>query len=181
MTEPGTLIRKAVLSDAEAISHVHIRTWQDAYAHIFPRERLAELTDTFAARADHWREQIAVPESIPVLVVAETPGGQVVGFAGAGKQTDPEHLYESELFVLYILPEFQHQGMGQALFTAVVKDLQQLGFDSMMLWALAQNQSARHFYEKAGGILIGEKEYDRWGGQYPLVGYGWPDITHLEV
>jgi ribosomal protein S18 acetylase RimI-like enzyme len=181
MTEPGPLIRKALPSDAEAISYVHIRTWQNAYASIFPKKHLDELTDTFDARAYHWRENIAAPEAIPVLVVAETPDGQVIGFAGAGKQTDPEHIFESELFVLYVLPEFQHRGVGRALFHAVVKELRHLGFSSMLLWTLANNQSARRFYEKLGGILIGEKEFVRWEAQYPLVGYGWPDIAHLET
>ncbi|MEJ2757921.1 MAG: GNAT family N-acetyltransferase [Anaerolineales bacterium] len=181
MTVPGPLIRKALPSDAEAISYVHIRTWQNAYASIFPKKHLDELTDTFDARADHWRENIAAPEAIPVLVVAETPDGQVIGFAGAGKQTDPEHIFESELFVLYVLPEFQHRGVGRALFHAVVKELRHLGFSSMLLWTLVNNQSARRFYEKLGGILIGEKEFVRWEAQYPLVGYGWPDIAHLET
>lgn len=181
MNKPGTLIRRAVPLDAEAIAHVHIRTWQDAYASIFPKKRLAELSDTFDARADHWREHITAPAMIPVLHVAETPDGQLVGFAGAGKQTDPDHLHQAELFVLYVLPDFQRRGMGRALFNAVVKELKQLGFGSMLLWALAQNQSARQFYEHAGGILIGEKDYVRWEVQYPLVGYGWPELNHLEI
>ncbi len=181
MTEPGPLIRNATSSDAEAIAHVHIRTWQDAYANIFPQEHLAELSDTLAARTDQWRTHITVHEAIPVLVVAEVADGRVVGFAGAGAQTDPEHIYEAELFVLYILPEFQRKGLGQALFSEVVSALQNLGFSSMLLWVLAQNRSARQFYEKMGGILIGEKEFNRWGEQYMLAGYGWPELFRLDI
>lgn len=177
--DPGYLIRPAQQVDAEAISMVHIRTWQHAYADIFPPERLIELSDTYSARADHWREYLVYSESLPVVYVAETAGAGVVGFAGAGKQTDPAYGYDGELYVLYILPDFQRMGIGRALFWAAAAALYREGFDSLLLWALVQNRSAQKFYESVGGKVVGERSYVRWGANYLLVGYAWENLAHL--
>lgn len=177
--EPGFLVRPARQSDAEDIALVHVRTWQHAYADIFPPENLAELSETLAARADHWREHIAVPETLPVLFVAEVPGEGAVGFSGAGQQTDPVYAYDGELFVLYVLPEYQRRGIGRGLFMAAASALCRDGYQSLLLWALAQNRSARTFYEGMGGIVVGERPYFRWGGSYSLIGYVWKDLGQL--
>jgi hypothetical protein len=69
----ATLIRAGTPGDAEAVARVHVRTWQVAYAHVFPSQRLAELSvERLAAQ---WREW-------PPLV-AEVDG-TVVGFVSIG-------------------------------------------------------------------------------------------------
>ena len=64
---------------------------------------------------------------------------------------------------------------------ALASDLIGRGFRCVALWVLKENAQARHFYEKCGGEVIGERKDVR--GQVVLseVAYGWRDIKRLQV
>ena len=104
------------------------------------------------------------------VYVAETPGGEVVGFASAGPQREGDEMYKGEIYTLYLLQSYQKQGIGSLLFRACVTELHQSGMASLLVWVLAANP-ARKFYEAMGGKYLREKEI----GSHRLidVAYGW--------
>lgn len=174
-------IRPAKSEDAGEIAKVHIETWQASYTGIFPEDKLAELDQEHEVRTERWHANILNPEQMPALFVAETENGKIVGFAGGGKQNNPDYPYDSEIFMIYILPEFQRRGLGQRLMSATAKKLQALGYRSLMLWVLQENEESRRFYEKLGGKFIGRDEYLRWDETHALTAYAWDSLDALII
>ena len=174
---PNIVIRPAVTQDAERIAWVQTRTWQSAYADIFPADRLAQLDEGMEALAERWASHLREPVYLPAFFAAENEDGEVVGFAAGGKHEIEDYPYESELQLIYILPDYQRLGIGRKLMTACMQTFVNLHFNNMLLWVLKDNQPSRQFYETLGGHLIGETDYMRWEFTYRLVGYGWDDLA----
>ena len=147
------IVRDAVPDDAEAMALVHVRTWQAAYAHIFPPERLAALSAE--RRTDNWRVWIATPEPRTHRFVTEDGDG-VCGIASLGPARDEDEPAETgELYAIYVLPRAWGTGAGPALMGAVLDRLRGEGFRGAILWVLEDNPRARRFYERSGWALDG--------------------------
>ena len=145
------MIRTALPSDANAIAHVHIRSWQAAYRDLMPADYLHSLGATLARREAFWSRSIESGESN--VVVAEA-GGQVVGWIciGAGRDEDAVVGESGEVMALYVLAEHWHAGVGLALWQAGVQQLRAQGFQRLTLWVLAGNERAIRFYRRAGCV-----------------------------
>jgi ribosomal protein S18 acetylase RimI-like enzyme len=79
--------------------------------------------------------------------VAESDG-RVVGFVAFGPDRDEDG--HGELYAIYVLPEHWGGGSGRELLTAAKEGLTEAGYPDMRLWVLAENTSARRFYERMG-------------------------------
>jgi ribosomal protein S18 acetylase RimI-like enzyme len=176
--QPETIIRAARVEDAKGIATVQMRTWQVAYADIFPADKLAGLNQELETRIERWGSIVSGAERLAVTYVAEQDG-QVIGFVNAGRQVKVDHPQDAELFAIYILPDFHGKGIGRKLVSAAAAELKTLGFTSLLLWVLADNQASRGFYERLGGTLCGEDEYIRWEKSYPLAAYCYDDLDAL--
>jgi GNAT superfamily N-acetyltransferase len=144
-------VREALVDDARAIAKVHTRTWQLAYDHVFPTERLAGIVEE--RRAEQWHEIIREPEARShTLVATEVEGEKVVGFASCGPSRDPSADAETvgELYAVYVLPEVWGRGFGRALMQEVLDRLRGDGFLEAMLWVIEDNPRTRRYYERAG-------------------------------
>ncbi|MCB0127400.1 MAG: GNAT family N-acetyltransferase, partial [Caldilineaceae bacterium] len=114
-------IRPAHTHEIPQIAAIHEQTATVAYAHIFPNQPFPR-TETLT-RWQRFSGQILVAEVENVLV-------GFVAFDAA------------ELHALYVLPEYQGQGIGHRLLTAA-------GAVSA-LWVLKENHAARRFYAAHG-------------------------------
>jgi ribosomal protein S18 acetylase RimI-like enzyme len=144
------MIRRATPDDAEAIARVHIRTWQGAYAHVFPPEALAGISAEARARA--WRANLG--GTFGATYVAER-NGEVVGFASGGPSHDADCEGLGELYAIYVDPEHWDSGAGRQLAVQVEDALRGEGFAAATLWVLDDNPRARRFYESGGWRLDG--------------------------
>ena len=140
---------------------VQIRTWQAAYAHLFPAERLSGLEAGRDRREHHWREVVESPPARSHALVAEQRG-RVLGFASIGRSSDDETL--GELYAMYVLPESWGTGVGRALMAETVDRLRSSGFEQAILWVFDDNPRARAFYELAGWHLDGIVKDEEWLG-----------------
>ena len=158
-------MREATAENAPGIAHVHIRTWQAAYADIFPAEALRELDGLEARRATFWRETIASPSARSHTLVAVADAG-VVGFAHTRptRDEDADAKRVGELTAIYVSPDQWGSGAGRVLMTAVVERLRRSGFAEAMLWVLEGNPRARRFYERAGWHPDGGVKEDEFLG-----------------
>ncbi len=145
-------VRDAVPADAAAIADVHIRTWQEAYAHVFPAERLAALDGRRIEREQSWRDTIEARVPRRHVLVSED-AERVGGLASVGSADEDETL--GELYAIYVLPEEWGRGSGPALMAEALERLRGEGFAEAVLWVLDDNPRARAFYEREGWALDG--------------------------
>jgi GNAT superfamily N-acetyltransferase len=155
-------VRPATPEDADAIADVHIRSWQEAYTHVFPAEELAGLTETRGERAERWRSTTQEPRPRSHALVAEKEG-TVAGFAYAAPSRD-EGGDCGELYMIYVAPEEWGCGAGQALMGEVLGRLREDGFPEAILWVLADNPRTRRFYELSGWEFDGGTKDEEWLG-----------------
>ena len=71
-------IRAADQADAGPIARVHIDSWRTTYEGIVPAEYLAGLS--YRDRESRWNEALTTDHLATGIFVAETAGGDVVGF-----------------------------------------------------------------------------------------------------
>ena len=60
---------------------------------------------------------------------------------------------------------FMGKGFGGALFDRCVSELEEQGFERVILWVLEENSRARRFYERNGFVCTGEYREDSIGGK----------------
>jgi GNAT superfamily N-acetyltransferase len=137
------IIAPARLSDAPGIAAVHVAAWRSAYANLLPADYLAGMSMVRHAAMHH----AAIAAGRGVLVARAE--GQVVGFCTVGKPRTPG-LADGEIETLYVLDDWQGQGIGRGLMQAGAALLEQRGCGSAFLWVLQDNPS-RWFYERLGG------------------------------
>ncbi len=166
------LIRAAAKTDAGAIAHVHVESWQTTYAGIVPAAYLAGLDEALRARL--WGEWLSVGS---LVFVAEWDG-RVVGFAHGGANREAVTECDGELYSIYLLKEAQKRGIGAELLRAIAAAMLERNFKSMAVWVLEQNRS-RSFYEKTGAQLATSKVIDIGGTKLMEVAYAWPHLRAL--
>ena len=169
------LIREADQSDAVGIARVQVDAWRITYKGIVPNNYLATLN--YEKRAERWR-QILDSDENNFTFVAETSDVQIVGFASAGEMEEPDANFAGELIAIYLLEEYQRQGIGKLLVKAVTQRFLQKEIFSMSVWVLAENPF-RKFYESLGGDYISEKQTEIGGASLVEVSYGWKNLENL--
>jgi GNAT superfamily N-acetyltransferase len=104
--------------------------------------------------------------------------GKITGFASCGREREGDLEYQGELYAIYILKEFQGQGLGRMLIQKSVEGLLSMEITSMMLWVLVGNP-AQKFYEHMGGVYLREKSFEIGESALMERAYGWKDIRPL--
>lgn len=146
MGDDEVVIRAAKVDDAAGIADVHVRSWQQAYTGIVPDDYLAGLDP--AQRAPMWAENLRRgPDDHVLTWVAETDG-RIVGFATLGPGRDEDvRRGDREIYSIYLEPERWGQGVARDLMRTVVGEA---GPNRILLWVLADNERAQHFYRRNG-------------------------------
>ncbi len=168
-----TLIRPAVLNDADALARVHIDSWLTTYRGLIPDSVLDNLS--FERRRDWWQGIVDGPHAVDVMVADER--GMVVGFAYFGAERENDPVYRGELYAIYMLKDYQQKGLGRLLVKAAADGLLARDLNNMIVWVLSTNP-ARGFYEKLGGVYLRDKPEKFGDVILKESAYGWDDI-HL--
>lgn len=173
---PGehVVIREARPVHAAAMARINVATWRDSYGKFLPRQLMEELScfqkqaeiENFFAR---WEENQAV------ALVVENKSGEMMAFIMAGKNHRLDLGYMGEIYNLHVAPAFQSQGIGHYLVYRVSQVFWQRNWNTMMVWALAENPS-RRFYEKLGGRIITQDVDEYRGFTAPVIVYGWNEL-----
>lgn len=174
-------LRKAILEDAETLGALHVASWHETYAGIIPAEMLTE--HSVGERAAMWRRILAAPSEFgcAAVIVAEYDG-KVIGFGACGQQRDQALIdagFSGEFGAIYVRRSHQGQGFGRLLMAAMAKELSAAGHVAASLWVLRKNASARAFYAKLGGVIVGERIDERPRATLVEDAYGWRDLSPL--
>jgi GntR family transcriptional regulator len=138
---PG--LRPATAADAAGLAEVFIAAWQDAYQSVVDAKILESLEQETIAG---WLG--ADLSSSGTTVVAEAPGGTIVGFIRFGE--DPEGSGNGYVHSLYVHPRAGGRGTGRRLLEHAVAALERAGRPTVALWVFEANERARRFYAAAG-------------------------------
>src|SRR5262245_45956342 len=149
-------VRRAKPSDATAIASTHDEAWRGAYQGVIPGTELEKLINR---RGPQWWDS-AIRKGSRIAVLAF--GDCVAGYANYGRNRARSLYYDGEIYELYLRPEFQGLGFGRKLFTAARRDLVQSGLQSLVIWALSDNEPATGFYRALGGKAVARSS-ERFG------------------
>ena len=141
-------VRRAESGDAEAITAVHDASWRYAYDGMIPAKELSRI---IARRGPRWWDR-AIRKGTAILVIEV--GGAIAGYATFGPNRARNLGQKGEVYELYLKPEYQGVGLGTRLFLSARRELARFGFDSVVVWALADNDGACRFYRNAGGRKV---------------------------
>ena len=133
-------IRPATEADADAVLELHVR----AIREVCSRDYTPEQIEAWAGpkRASHYLEPIRGKR----LVVAER-AGRVVGMGDY-------HVSTNEICAVYVDPDFGGQGIGRALFQAVIAALKARGFTDAVLDA---SLTSVGFYQAMGCRIVEQR------------------------
>jgi ribosomal protein S18 acetylase RimI-like enzyme len=155
-----TLIRAAELNDAPGLAEVHVRTWQHAFRGQIPDDFLDGLS--VERRTSQWESWLSQLSSDSAVHVAEK-GDSIIGFCWVGPARDGDSVdLTGELYAIYVLPDFQHEGLGSSLMAAGLNSLKAAGLRKATLWVLESNAPSRAFYERRGWSASGRTKTERW-------------------
>ena len=169
-------IREAEPSDAAQIAQVNHEAWLSTYRGILTEAYLESRS--LDDQVQIWQSTLAQPSPSENRFVA-LAGSQVIGYCGGGRNPDTRSPFQSELFGIYLLQEYQRQGVGHQLVHVLARWLQKQGSKSMLVWVMDKNPY-RRFYEKIGGELLDQtRDVDYGGAKLTVVSYGWTDLGKL--
>lgn len=151
MAEPRFVVRPATVADIGGIQDVAYETWRATYRGHIPDADIEAFLS-----ANYSLEQLtrSVSRLGNGLLVA-CHGDEVVGYAMLSENGQGE----AELWTIYVLPTFHGQGAGKLLWDAALDHARELGLQTLVLWVLKDNMTARRFYERQGAKPFAEREY----------------------
>jgi len=163
------VIRPSQKDDAHSMSHIYVQTWRDTYLGIVPYGYLysmsvSELEQGFLKEL----------QSTHVISYVAEDAGRVIGFISGGYERQSGHIYNGEIYALYVLKNYQRQGAGTQLVSALAKQLNRFGIYSMQVKVLEHNPY-RRFYEKINGIYLRRQRMPFAGEILDVAAYGWVD------
>lgn len=143
------LFREAVIADCYDIAVLKGKVWNTTYQGIYPKEKL-EGYDVEKNKSIF--ESIVENPEISLFVA--TVGNQIVGFMTCGKPYRPFREYGQEIGLLYILKEYQRQGLGRTFFDMARKQVAKNGYKEFFLSVNQKNSDAQKFYLAMGGTAL---------------------------
>ncbi|MEN2767671.1 GNAT family N-acetyltransferase [Ornithinibacillus xuwenensis] len=166
-------IREGKFSDAKAIARVHVDCWRTTYSGIIKDEYLNRLS--YEQRTELWERNISRDDNH--VFVAENPEGKIIGFVDGGRERSGNYPgYDGDITSIYILSEYQGQGVGKQLLQVLFQRFISLQMNTALVWVLADN-SSKTFYENMGArLIVDNKSITIGGDDLVLLAYGWDDI-----
>ncbi|MDN4072254.1 GNAT family N-acetyltransferase [Fictibacillus terranigra] len=146
-------IRRAIPGDEKGIAFVQVESWRTTYKGIIDDDHLYRMRAE--DREDMWMNIIQKPMEKSFLYVA-CINQQIIGFCSGGPNRSGRFPYETELYAIYLLHEYQRRSIGTSLIRHLAQTQYDFGYRTMLAWVLKDNPS-KAAYEKLGGIKLGEE------------------------
>lgn len=147
-------VRAAARGDADGITDVQVASWRAGYAHVFP-ESILYAEDFDRTRRAFWNGWRFAPGHRLAVATEPAEDGdaeRVIGFSSYGPERERARGFtgRAELYAFYFHPDRWGSGAAAALIEHTEDRFRAEGFETAVLWVLADNPRARRFYEKHG-------------------------------
>jgi GNAT superfamily N-acetyltransferase len=139
---PDLTIRPVERSDAEAITHIYIASWNAGFHGLMSQRQVD------AALVARWEQDLLAP--LPRRWWVAEGACVIVGFAGIGPSRDPIDPQIGELDTIAIDPRMWRRGVGRAPFSRAFHALVADGYREAVIWTLAGYPQGQRFYEAMG-------------------------------
>ena len=159
------IIRKAVFEDCRTISLLKREVWNTTYRGIYSDAKI----DGYDVDK-HARVLEGIVQNPEMSLFTACDGERIIGFISCGTPHRPFLHYKQDIGLMYILDEYQRQGIGRRLFTAAINEIKENGHDEFFTSVNKYNTNAISFYEAMGGriILTDEDKEDKRESQVKL-------------
>ena len=164
-TVKSLVIRDAAASDIPALARLHVETWNATHS-------WRKKGPTYELREHQWRDMFGHADGSWFCLVIERPNSDLVGFAKAMRYDGDLPGFGGELNKIYLLREYQRQGLGRRLVGCVARRFLSQGITSIVLFGESTNPSCG-FWE----ALLGERLCSASGDFHG--GYAWRDLRSL--
>lgn len=167
-------IRRAELDDAPGIAKVHVDSWRTTYKDIIPNDFLNNLS--YEQRTELWKKNIARTDNY--VVISENNEGQIIGFADAWKRNNNVVVNSGDLTSIYLLEEYQGNGIGKRLLKELFGHFKQMGYKKIFVEVLEENKT-RFFYEYYGAKLVKTVQIKIGGKVLNELIYEWNNVDEV--
>ena len=110
------IIRLATINDCDELSRLKQKVWNETYRGIYSDEKIDNFD--YKKNSEKFLNIINNP-NIELYVVEDN--NKLVGYMDYGKPYRPYKDYEQEIGLLYLLKEYQGNGIGRKLFSLAHK------------------------------------------------------------
>src|SRR5580704_5929661 len=118
----NTIIREANIEDAASLATINIASWQSTYRGLIADETLGSMKfEGYLKKWERILSLIATKENF--CYIAENEKGDIIGYANGGKNSHEKLPFDAELYAIYLLKEYQGQGIGKKLFLRTIEEL----------------------------------------------------------
>ncbi|MGX7705066.1 GNAT family N-acetyltransferase [Methylobacterium sp. Gmos1] len=169
-------MRLATEADAALLARIHTASWRSAYRWILDPDFLSGPIEE--DRLGAWASRIGPHHPHVTAFIAETADAPV-GFVCAVGVEDER--WGTLIDNLHVLPEAKGRGLGAGLLAAAADwSLRSYPDSGIYLWCFEQNEAARRFYERRGGVAVERSTHNvPGGGDRPVIRYHWSDPAVL--
>lgn len=146
---------KSKKEDCKAIIEFITKTWNETYKGIVNEEFLDNLSKTEEKRYTNAINNFDEEKNIQYIIKKDN---KIIGFLKLSKINDDKNKEVIELQALYVLKEYQNNGIGKYLIQTALDEAKKLGYKKLIIGCLEDNKS-NGFYKKMGGVFIKKREF----------------------
>ncbi len=142
------LIRLANINDSDELSKLKQMVWNETYRGIYSDEKI----DNYDYKNNSIKFLNIINDPNVELYVVED-NNKLVGYMDCGIPYRSYKDYKQEIGLLYLLKEYQRQGIGRELFNIGLNRIKEKGFNEFFISCNKYNIKAQEFYKKMGGVI----------------------------
>lgn len=149
-------IEKSKKEDCKAIVKFITKTWNETYKGIVNDEFLDSLSKTEEKRYENAINNFDEENNMQYIV---KENNKIIAFLKLSKPKNEDGKEYVELQSLYVLKEYQNNGIGKILMQTAFEEAKKIGYKKMLIGCLEKNKS-NDFYKKMGGTFIKKREFN---------------------
>ena len=147
-------INRSTVNDCKGIAEFITIVWNETYKGIINDKFLVGLKESENQR--YLNAEKNFDENNNMQYIIKNDEEKIIGFLKLAK-TDNHEIIEMQS--LYLLKDYQKQGIGKKLFEKALEEARKMGYKKMKVGCLEKNPS-NEFYLKMGGKFIAKRKFE---------------------